>query len=67
VGCARPAKWWHIDIGCVCHQAKPIEQLFNWLIAKTDVKRAGKARSANGLSVLVFGEIAAAFIYLINH
>lgn len=44
---------------------QPIESLFNWLIAKTDIQRASKVRSTKGLLVHVFGKIAAAFIYLI--
>jgi len=44
---------------------QPIEFLFNWLIVKTDIQRASKVRSTNGLLVHVFGKIAAAFIYLV--
>lgn len=44
---------------------QPIESLFNWLIEKTDIQRASKVRSTNGLLVHIFGRIAAAFIYLI--
>jgi len=44
---------------------QPIESLFNWLIEKTDLQRASKVRSTNGLLVHVFAKIAAAFIYLI--
>jgi hypothetical protein len=44
---------------------QPIESLFNWLIVKTDIQRASKVRSANGLLTHVFGRIAAAFIFLI--
>jgi hypothetical protein len=44
---------------------QPIESLFNWLIEKTDIQRASKVRSTNGLLVHVFGRIAAAFIFLI--
>lgn len=39
---------------------QPIESLFNWLIEKTDIQRASKVRSSNGLLVHVFGKIAAA-------
>ena len=39
---------------------QPIESFFNWLIEKTDIQRASKVRSANGLIVHVFGKIAAA-------
>jgi len=39
---------------------QPIESLFNWLIEKTDIQRASKVRSNNGLIVHVFGKIAAA-------
>lgn len=41
---------------------QPIESLFNWLIEKTDIQRAGKIRSTKGLLVHVFGKIAAAFL-----
>jgi hypothetical protein len=44
---------------------QPIEALFNWLIEKTDIQRASKVRSTNGLLVHVFGRIAAAYIFLI--
>lgn len=44
---------------------QPIESLFNWLIEKTDIQRASKVRSTNGLMVHVFGRIAAAYIFLI--
>lgn len=44
---------------------QPIESFFNWLIEKTDIQRASKVRSTNGLLVHVFGKIAAAFIPLI--
>lgn len=44
---------------------QPIESLFNWLIVKTDIQRASKVRSTNGLLVHIFGKIAAAFIYLV--
>lgn len=39
---------------------QPIESLFNWLIEKTDIQRASKVRSWQGLIVHVFGKIAAA-------
>ena len=41
---------------------QPIESIFNWLIEHTDIQRAAKVRSTNGLIVHVFGRIAAAFI-----
>ena len=44
---------------------QPIESLFNWLIEKTDIQRASKVRSTQGLMVHVFGRIAAAYIFLI--
>lgn len=44
---------------------QPIESLFNWLIVNTDIQRASKVRSTNGLLVHIFGKIAAAFIYLV--
>lgn len=44
---------------------QPIESFFNWLIEKTDIQRASKVRSSNGLLVHVFGKIAAAFSALL--
>jgi len=41
---------------------QPIESAFNWLIEKTDIQRANKVRSTNGLLVHIFGKLAAAFI-----
>lgn len=39
---------------------QPIESFFQWLINLTDIQRASKVRSANGLIVHIFGKIAAA-------
>lgn len=39
---------------------QPIESFFNWLIEHTDIQKASKVRSLNGLIVHVFGRIAAA-------
>jgi hypothetical protein len=44
---------------------QPIESTFNWLIAKTDIQRASKVRSINGLLVHVFGKLASAYLYLL--
>ena len=44
---------------------QPIECFFNWLIVKTDIQRASKVRSSNGLKIHIFGKLAAAFINLI--
>jgi hypothetical protein len=44
---------------------EPIESLFNWLIEKMDIQRAGKVRFTKGLLTFICGRIAAAFIYLI--
>jgi hypothetical protein len=41
---------------------QPIESLFNWLIAKTDIQRANKVRSTKGLLNHIFGKIAVAFL-----
>lgn len=43
---------------------QPIESFFNWLIEHTDIQRASKVRSRNGLIVHIFGRIAAALICL---
>lgn len=39
---------------------QPIESFFNWLIEKTDIQRASKVRSTNGLMVHIFNKIASA-------
>jgi hypothetical protein len=39
-----------------------IESLSNWLIVKTNIQRAIKARATKGLPVHVFGKITTAFI-----
>ena len=44
---------------------QPIGSLFNWMIEKTDVQRAGKVRSTKGLKVHIFGKLAAAFLSLV--
>lgn len=47
---------------------QPIEAFFSWIIEKTDIQRASKVRSQNGLLVHVYGRIAAAFfIYCFNY
>lgn len=44
---------------------QPIEAFFNWLNEKTNIQRAMKVRSTNGLLVHIFGKLAIAFLYLI--
>jgi Transposase DDE domain len=44
---------------------QPIESFFNWLIEKTDIQRASKIRSTQGLLVHVFGKLAATFLFVI--
>lgn len=41
---------------------QPIESFFNWLIEKTDIQKASKVRSTNGLQAHIFGKLAAAFL-----
>ena len=41
---------------------QPIEGFFSWLVEKTDIQRASKVRSENGLILHVFGKIAAALV-----
>lgn len=43
---------------------QPIESFFSWLQEKTKIQCASKVRSNNGLTVHVFGKIAAAFFML---
>jgi hypothetical protein len=45
---------------------QPIESLFAWILEKTDIQRASKVRSTNGLLVHIFSKIAAIFIKKIN-
>lgn len=44
---------------------QPIESFFNWLNEKTNIQRAMKVRSTNGLLVHIFGKLAIAFLFLI--
>jgi hypothetical protein len=44
---------------------QPIEGLFNWLIEKADIQKASKVRSTKGLTLHLYGRLAAAFITLI--
>jgi hypothetical protein len=44
---------------------QPIEALFSWIIAKTDIQRASKVQSTNDLKVHIFGKLTAAFLTLI--
>lgn len=41
---------------------QPIESFFNWIIEKTDIQRASKVRSYDGLRAHIFGKLAAAFL-----
>jgi hypothetical protein len=44
---------------------QPVESFFNWVNEKTKIQEAQKVRSTKGLTVHVFGKMAAAIIYLI--
>lgn len=44
---------------------QPIEAFFNWLNEKSNIQRAHKVRSTQGLWVHLMGKLATAFIYLI--
>ena len=44
---------------------QPIESLFNWLIAKTQIQRASQVRSTDGLLVHCFGKLAFALLLLV--
>lgn len=44
---------------------QPIEAFFNWLNEKSNIQRAHKVRSTQGLWVHLMGKLAIAFIYLI--
>jgi hypothetical protein len=44
---------------------QPIESFFNWLIDKTDIQRAGRVRSTEGLMVHCFGKLTVAMFLLV--
>lgn len=44
---------------------QPIESFFNWLIDKTDIQRASKVRSTEGLMIHCFGKLTVAFYLLV--
>ncbi|HXG86308.1 MAG TPA: hypothetical protein VNI84_19980, partial [Pyrinomonadaceae bacterium] len=44
---------------------QPIESLFNWIHEKTNIQRAGKIRSADGLMLYCWGKLAVAFYLLV--
>jgi len=43
---------------------QPIESFFNWIIEKTDIQKASKVRSENGLIVHVYGRFAATLMMM---
>lgn len=61
----RDRAWADLFSAAVSSVRQPVEALFNWLIENTDIQRAGKIRSSNGLLTFIFGRIAVAFIWLI--
>jgi hypothetical protein len=44
---------------------QPIESFFNWLIAKTEIQRAGRVRSTEGLMIHCWGKLTVAFYLLV--
>jgi hypothetical protein len=44
---------------------QPIESFFKWLIDKTDIQRAGRVRSTEGLMIHCFGKLTVAFYLLV--
>jgi hypothetical protein len=42
---------------------QPIESFFSWIQEKTNIQRASKVRSANGLFSFIFARIAACFLF----
>lgn len=44
---------------------QPIGAFFNWLNEKTNIQRAMRVISINGLLVHIYGKLAIAFLYLI--
>lgn len=47
----------------VSHVRQPIESLFSWITAKTDIQSASRVRSFSGLLTHVFGKLAAAIVF----
>ncbi len=44
---------------------QPIESLFNWINEKTEIQKASKVRSANGLLIHCWGKLVSAFYLLV--
>jgi len=44
---------------------QPIESLFNWIIEKTNIQKASKVRSTDGLMIHCWGKLAFAFLLLV--
>jgi hypothetical protein len=44
---------------------QPIESLFNWIIEKTNIQRAGKVRSTDALLIHCWGKLAVALFLLV--
>ena len=44
---------------------QPIESLFNWINEKTQIQKASKVRSTNGLMLHCWGKLAVAFFLLV--
>jgi len=51
----------HMYSTAVSRVRQPVESFFNWLNEKTQIQNAQKVRSTKGLTVHVFGKLAAAF------
>jgi hypothetical protein len=51
----------------VCRLRQPIESFFKWLIDKTDIQRAGRVRSTDGLMVHCFGKLTFAMLLLVSN
>lgn len=45
---------------------QPIESLFNWINERTDIQKASKVRSENGLKLHIFGKLTAAMMIIAN-
>ena len=50
--------------GVISSMRQSIEIFFSWLIEKTNIQKASKVRSENGLLKHIFGRFAAALILL---
>lgn len=59
---SQAEKYYNRLVSCL---RQPIESFFKWLIDKTDIQRAGRVRSTEGLMVHCWGKLTVAFYLLV--